>query len=1103
MHLLVRDTASLDEAAPAEDLALPPADILFLSFSDSDLNAAAAAAPAGLSLCLVNLARLRHPMSVDLWIERSAARARMIVLRLLGGIDYWRYGAEELAALARRRGIALAMLPGDVRQDAQLATLSTVSPGALAQFDALLRHGGTGNLRAVLDLAAHLGGLRDAPGAAPVALPDCGVHDFGTPGPADAVIVFYRAWLLAADIAPIIALAEALRARGLGVRGLFVGSLKDAASASFVAESLRAWRPRLVLNATGFSARGDGASPLDAADAPVLQLVLSGARRTAWEADARGLGPADLAMQVVLPELDGRLLTTAISFKQPDAAATPPFARTLHAPDEDGIALAADRAAGWVRLATTPRASRRLAIVLPDYPDLAGQAAYAVGLDTLASLRGILGLLRKAGYAIKAPPDLETALCHAAPTPFLSLARYHALFAGLPPAFQQTVLACWGAPEADPAIQAGQFVLRHATRGGTVLAIQPDRGCTLDRVAGYHDAATPPRHAYIAFHLWLREEICVHALLHLGTHGTLEWLPGKAAALSAACAPAALLRGLPVIYPYIVSNPGEAAAAKRRLGAVTIGHLTPPLGAARQTGAAAELERLIDDLAAADGLDARRCDMLRRDILARAASSGMLDECGIDAALPEADQLQRLDAFLCDVKNLRVRTGLHVFGAAPAQRDALLDALRQVSPGEDGATLDACPAAEREALLAALDGRFIQPGPAGAPTRGRLDVLPTGRNLTTLDPRAVPTRAALMLAERAAEALLRRHVQEQGDWPRALVIDLWGSATMRTGGEDFALALLLLGATPIWESGGARVTGVDILPLATLDRPRIDVTLRISGLFRDAFPMQIALFDQAVRAIAARDEDAAWNPLAGAARGLSGPALRQATARIFGAAPGDYGAGVSPHLARGAWESRATLGEAYVAASGFAYGNELEGAPLPAWFGARIAASDAFLHVQDHDGTDMLDGIEHAAHEGGYAAAAAQLGANPALYHADTTTQDAPRIRTMAEEIARVTRGRPGDPLWVANMLRHGWNGGAEVARALDGLHGFAATLPTRFDRQFDLVFAATLGHAGNDAALRAANSHAHAAMRARFREALRRGLWHPRGNLAGLGEDS
>jgi len=288
MHLLVRDTTSLDEAAPAEDLALPPADILFLSFSDSDLNAAASAAPVELSLCLVNLARLRHPMSVDLWIERSAARARAIVVRLLGGIDYWRYGAEEISAIARRNGIALAMLPGDARQDVQLAALSTVSPAALGQFDALLRRGGTKNLRAALDLAAHLGGLRDAPETMPVALPDCGVRDFGPPGTADAVIVFYRAWLLADDLAPITAIAEALRARGLGVRGLFVGSLKDAASARFVADTLRAWRPKVVLNATGFSARNDAASPLDAADAPVLQLVLSGARRAAWEA---GAGP--------------------------------------------------------------------------------------------------------------------------------------------------------------------------------------------------------------------------------------------------------------------------------------------------------------------------------------------------------------------------------------------------------------------------------------------------------------------------------------------------------------------------------------------------------------------------------------------------------------------------------------------------------------------------------------------------------------------------------------------------------------------------------------------------------------------------------------------
>jgi cobaltochelatase CobN len=1093
MHLLVRETRTLDEEESAVDLGHAPADLVFLSFSDSDLASAAAgwqamAAPKP-TLRVANLARLRHPMSVDLYIGRVVAQARCVVVRLLGGLEYWRYGSEETASACRDRAIALALLPGDARADQRLAALSTVPADMLARLDAYMRAGGAENFSRALRLAAHLGGLADDPGLPPLEIPAFGEHDFGVAqhGPLGlAVLVFYRSHLLAGDLAPLAQLAQALAARGLGVRALFVGSLKDTAAADFVAARLRAWRPAVVLNATGFSARRneESGSPLDAADAPVLQLVLAGSARAAWAASARGLGPADLAMQMVLPELDGRLATTAIGFK----AETPPLpgldvAIARHVPEEAGIALAADRAAGWARLAATTRAERRLAIVLSDYPGAGGgQVAHAVGLDTFASLRVILRLLHDAGYATGAEPADMAALAQAAPRPFLGLDQYRALFSELPAPFRDAVAAAWGAAEDDPAVRDGHFVLPFMGSGAVIVAVQPDRGSRLDRRAGYHDPDTPPRHAYVAFYLWLRRVVGIHALVHLGTHGTLEWLPGKAVAPSDACAPVALLRGLAVIYPFIVNNPGEAAAARRRLGAVTIGHLTPPLAAAGLSGEAARLERLIDEYAAADGLDRRRTALLRRDILDRAAACGLLVESGA-ADLDEDTALARLDAYLCDVKDMQLRHGLHVFGEAPSpeRRAQMLAAC----PALDPARLDACAAAERAALLAALDGRFVPPGPAGAPSRGRADVLPTGRNLFAIDPRGVPTRSAVALAERACAELLRRHVQDHGEWPRRLVLDLWGSATMRTGGEDLALALLLLGVRPVWDEASARVTGIEVVPLAVLDRPRVDVTLRISGLFRDAFPAQIALFDAAVRAVAAREEAAEMNPLAGAA----------APVRIYGAAPGDYGAGVGAVLDRGAWQERAELGAAYLAASAYAYGRDRDGVADPQGFAARVAGADAFLHTQDHRETDLLDGSDFAAHEGGFAAAAAHLGASPALWHADTSRPEAPRLRTLAEEVARVVRGRAANPRWIASQMPHGYRGAAEVARAADALFCFAATLPTRLDAQFDLLFAATLGDAAVDAFLRAANPAAREAMRARFAEARARGLWHSRRN--------
>ena len=1115
MHLLVRETQTLDEQDPAVDLGQTPADLVFLSFSDSDLSSLSLAwqamAEPRPSLRLASLARLRHPMSVDLYVEQVVYGAKCVVIRLLGGLDYWRYGAEEIAAACRTRGIALAVLPGDVQDDPRLAELSTVQGPEWTRLDALLREGGPENTARALRLGQHLAGLGPDDGAPAMPVPSAGFFALAHPaedppfGRPLAIIVFYRSHLLAGDLAPYEALAVALSARGLAVKAMYVSSLKDPAAASFIEAQLRALRPAIVLNATGFSARRDNASsPLDAAGVPVLQLVLAVGGIEAWQAGYRGLSQTDLAMQVVLPELDGRLLTSAISFKSTaEPQADLEFGRNFNHPDPAGIALAADRAAGWVRLSTTPSGKRRLAIVLSDYPGAGGQIAHAVGLDSFASLAAILRLLRTAGYAAgPSEPDataLASLVCDGTPIPLLDVPGYRRLFAKLPQAAQDRVMAAWGDAADDPAVLDGNFTLRYRRLGSLVIAVQPDRGNRLDRKSSYHDAELPPRHGYIAFHLWLRDIEDVHAVVHLGTHGTLEWLPGKAVALSSSCFPTALLRGLPVIYPFIVNNPGEAAAAKRRLGAVTIGHLTPPLATARLHGAAAELERLIDEYAAADGLDRRRGALLRRDILNRATEIGLLAESGVRQDMPEDEALARLDAYLCDVKDLQIRDGLHIFATPPRQREALLAALRGACPGTPDATLranlDRCAAAEATGLLAALDGKFIDPGPAGAPTRGRADVLPTGRNLFTIDPRAVPTRSAVTLAEKSAADLLARHHQDHGDWLRSVVIDLWGSATMRTGGEDLALALVLIGARPLWDDGSNRVSGIEILPLALLDRPRVDVTLRISGLFRDAFAAQIALFDSAVCAVAARDEAPDWNPIAAAARGLEGHARRQATIRIYGAAPGDFGAAVSDIIARGAWGDRTEIGAAYLAGSSSAYGNGLEGEADAAGFANRVAAAEAFVHQQDHAETDLLESTEYAAHEGGFAAAAELLGANPALYHTDTSRPGVPRTRLLSEEIIRVVRGRAANPAWIAGMLRHGYRGATEIARALDALHAFSATLTQRFDPQFDLLFDATLGDPAIDRFLRTANPAARAAMAARFQDALRRDLWRPRRN--------
>jgi cobaltochelatase CobN len=1097
MHLLTTSSASLDEIVEAVDLGQPPGDIAVLSFADSDLAGLAAAwemERASLSTVrLAHLRDLRHPMSVDLWIERVGGHAKVIVVRVLGGLDWWKYGIERLAALARERAIALAVLPGEDRDDTRLAAASTL-PGE--ELDALLRYfreGGRENLRALLRrLSCHAGRDLPAPAPRPVPrlagyIPGEGAVDLDRlaadlkPYQAVIPIIFYRAMLLAADTAPIDALCAALKARGLAPAPLVVGSLKDKAAADFLRDASARLDPAVVVTMTAFAAGGQiGApGPLDESDIPVLQVISATTRRAAWRESPRGLGAADLAMHVVLPELDGRILAGAVAFKDALAANDAlAFTALASRPEADRVAMVADRIAALVRLRALPRRERRVAVLMPDYPGAPGRTGYAVGLDVPASVLALLDDLAEAGYGVDGMPKSSRGLLDAlaAADAVLDLAEYESLLARVPEAAVARIREAWGAPADDADCRDGAFRLRAKEFGNVLVALPPDRGRTAERRADYHDPALPPRHALIAFGLWLQHVAKADALVHMGAHGTLEWLPGKAVALTAQCFPEIVTGPLPVIYPFIVSNPGEAAQAKRRIAGVTIGHLPPPLVNGGLSGDARELERLIDEFAQADGLDRRRREKLANLIVEEARRSGLAREAGLaDAVVPD-DALRRVDAWLCDLKDLAVKDGLHIYGRAP--------------PAIDDPAWLASAQAERVAVLAALDGRRVAPGPAGAPARGRRDVLPTGRNLFTADPRTLPTPTAMDFGRLAADEVARTHMQTHGEYLRAAVIDLWGSATLRTGGEEIAHGLALMGCRPIWESASGRITGVEILPPAAIGRPRVDVTFRISGLFRDLFPAQIALMHAAVQAVAARDEDDGENPLAYERRRCGASRLD----RIFGNAPGSYGAGVEDFL--GHADNGDGIGEAYLAAASHSYGSASgEGDAAPGAFAQRVAVADLLLHPSDDPGRDLLEGDEDAAFVGGFAAAAKLLGRAVDLVMLDVTDPQRPRVRTLSAALARIVRGRAINPRFIAGQMRHGPRGAAEFAETVDRLFAFAQTTDAVSGELFDLLHDAYVADPAVRDFLLRENREAGAAIAERLDAARRHGFWHPRRN--------
>lgn len=1068
MHVIFRETQGLDAAEAPYDPAQDPAELVVLSFSDSDLGAFAAgwqrAARALPSLRLQNIVALKHPVSVDTYVERTLSGAKAILIRLIGGEAYWPYGIASVQDLARRKGIALAVLPADGRPDPSLDALSTLPVSTLRRLQTLCDTGGAVAAQAALAQLALAAGLYAGPVPGDKRLPDMGFYDPdqgvlpSAPEAPHILVSFYRSYLTAADTDPVDTLIRAFRADGIAAFGVFAPSLKAPGFADWLAPHLAANPPLAIVNATAFSARGEeGTTPFDAAHCPVFQVALSTARRRDWAASDRGLSPADLAMHVVLPEVDGRLFAGLVSFKSPGKRDPDlQFSRFAHRADLTCLAAVVARVKGWLRLAETTRDARKLAVILSTYPGRDWQMAHAVGLDALASTEALLTDLAAGGYAVTGK-QLAPALCHE--NIDWPLADYRKALFCLPEALRQDLYAAWGDPENDPACKNGSFRFAASWAGNALIALQPERGAVAARDGEYHDLARVPRHGYVAFYLML-QSLGLQALVHMGAHGTLEWLPGKSVALSDNCWPEVLTADLPVIYPFIVNDPGEAAQAKRRIGAVTLGHLPPPLRAAALPEGMHRLERLLDEYSTADGLDPARRDRLIAAIRAEAQSAGVEDDLGLPQTASAAEAITRIDRFVCDIKESQYGEGLHIYGQG------------------------ACGAEERAGLLAALDGKRVTAGPSGSPARGRSDVLPTGRNLYAVDPRAVPSRAAYAQGVKLAEELLRKALQDQGDWPQGLVVDLWGSATMRTAGEEFAMALHLAGLAPVWDAGSGRVSGVEVVPLTLLNRPRIDVTLRVSGLFRDVFPGLATLFETGAAMLADREELAADNPYATRA------------ARVYGPKPGQYGLGMGVAMNDFTPEARAAAGEAWLAASSWAIGVDGQSRDDRAGLEVRLRTADSFVHAQDLPESDVLLAADYAAHEAGFAAALARLGAaKPALYHLDATQPDRPRARTMTEEIARVVRARAADPAWADGMMTHGFRGAAEIAATADHMAAFAHLAGVVPPHLFDLYHEATLGRDDLAAFMERENPAALAALRDLFQRLAEAGLWVTRRN--------
>ncbi|MDX0756988.1 cobaltochelatase subunit CobN [Sinorhizobium medicae] len=1252
MHLLLAQKGTIADGNEAIDLGQSPGDIVFLSAADTELASVAAAhrqRAGARSLRIASLMNLMHPMSVDTYVERTARHAKLIIVRTLGGASYFRYIVEALYAAAVTNKFQIAVLPGDDKRDPGLDPFSTVSVEDRQHLWAYFNEGGADNAALLLDYAeALIDGCEKPQQARPLLKagiwwPGAGVIGVeewgrlselrrGDKDPADSpesepmvAICFYRALVQSGETKPVEALIEALAAEGVRALPVFVSSLKDQVSIGTLEAIFAEAVPDVVMNATGFAVSAPGAdrrpTVLEANGAPVLQVIFSGSSREAWEASAQGLMARDLGMNVALPEVDGRVLSRAVSFKA--ASIYDPLVEANivgHKPLADRVRFAARLASNWARLRRTQPQRRRVAIVMANYPNRDGRLGNGVGLDTPAGTIEVLRAMATEGYAVGDVPEDGDALMRflmAGPTnaasrdreirETISLSQYRDFLGTLPKKIHQEMTARWGAPEGDPFFLDGVFALPLARFGEVLVGIQPARGYNIDPKETYHAPDLVPPHGYLAFYAYLRAVFGAHAIVHMGKHGNLEWLPGKALALSQDCYPEAIFGPTPHLYPFIVNDPGEGTQAKRRTSAVIIDHLTPPLTRAESYGPLKDLEALVDEYYEAAGGDPRRLRLLSRQILDLVRDIGLDHDAGIDKADTENRALEKLDAYLCDLKEMQIRDGLHVFGLAPKGRllTDLTVALARVprGMGEGGdqslqraiaadlglyaaalprtqpfdpldcvmsdpwtgtrpdllATLSDAPwrtagdtveriellaaklvsgeiacsmdwantravldevemrlkpsiersgEAEIKGLLTGLDGRFVAPGPSGAPTRGRPDVLPTGRNFYSVDSRSVPTPAAYELGKKSAELLIRRYLQDHGEWPSSFGLTAWGTSNMRTGGDDIAQALALIGAKPVWDMASRRVTGYEIVPLAILGRPRVDVTLRISGFFRDAFPEQIALFDKAVRAVGALDEDDADNVIAARMRAEARrweergtdpkEAQRRASYRVFGSKPGAYGAGLQALVDEKGWQTRGDLAEAYLTWGGYAYGAGEDGKAERGIFEDRLRSIEAVVQNQDNREHDLLDSDDYYQFEGGMSAAAEHLaGQRPAIYHNDHSRPEKPVIRSLEEEIGRVVRGRVVNPKWIDGVMRHGYKGAFEIAATVDYMFAFAATTGAVRDHHFEAAYRAYIADEKVLGFLREKNPAALSEMSERLLEAIDRGLWNPRSNSA------
>ncbi len=1154
--------------------------------------------------------------------------------------------------LSQTSGLIVIAIPGDANADIELDALSNTEIIVLRTAYAYAYAGGAKNLAQMFAYVADYH-LRTSFGfAPPEETPDWGFYHpnsqdrttcakmdretfitehwqgtYGTVG-----IIFYRADWASGNLAHIDALIFECESQGLNVLPVFVYSLRDCdrlgdlplvyarafmradkscvdviiSLLSYAASDLT--RNDRVVRSSGPSMRADARL-----DVPLIQGLTTGQSVESWEFSDAGLGPLDAATKIVMPEFDGKISGPLFAFRDPVTSLT-----QAHSLQTEALVRLA---CSYVRLRHTPNAKKRVALVMTNFANRQGRVGSAVGLDTPASVISILHARKADGYDVGSIPADGDALMSALlrqggyDTDTLTdeqleyassgydAKMYANWYAEFPENVRVELRDAWGAAPGNAYRYNDRIYVAGLQLGNVFVMIQPPRGFGDNPLAVYHSGDLVPTHHFLGTYRWLRDEFRADAVVQCGKHGTLEWLPGKALGLSQSCYPTLAQGELPLFYPFIIDDPGEGMQAKRRAHACIIDHLIPPMAKAETYDELAKLQRLLGEYASAERIDPDKAPLVAAAIWQSVLAANLQHDLGVSSP-PQGDDfsefLQHVDGYLCELGDMQIRDGLHVFGTAPTgsrlvglalalvrldspdalgvlhafSRDLDID-FHAISDPENGGipylgllpsgliTSDRAPtvAMVREALdirartivsellesenhkdvaglllehnipnngefsrtlhmlllrivpdvlrasdemrnlLAALRGRHIPPGPSGSPTRGMANVLPTGKNFYAVDVRAIPSRFAWTVGVRLGNAILNNAKARDGVYPKSIGITVWGTSNMRTQGDDVAEILWLLGVRPIWHEENGRITGLEVIPLQELGRPRIDVTVRISGFFRDSFPGVISLLDSAVELVANLPELPHGNYVRAAtyadevAKITAGmdqlQARRRARFRVFGNKPGSYGTGILELITDGTWREESDLADSYLASGGFAYGTNTYGEPAPAEFEARLSSTTIAVQNQDNREHDIFDSDTYLQHHGGMVAAIRRLsGSHPTALLGDSSNPETPKARTLDDEAKRVFRSRVVNPKWIEGVRRHGYKGAMEMAATVDYLFGYDATAGVVDDWMYERVAQVYVLDEENRAFLRSCNPWSAREMTERLLEAAARGLW-------------